>query len=124
MGGELTVVKVNSVIDEFSSVMQSSNVYNDYKLSYAEIKSNDRLLNKVKQFRLAQVNFESKLLKNERPSFHEEQHLCSLYAELSLNDLAITFLENESKLLMEMENIQNSICESSGLDLSFYDSIL
>lgn len=99
--------------------IKNSKYYKDYLKSIEVINNNPELKRKIREFKQKHIEYQSKCIQNQEPSFDEEKYVSSLYHTLMLNDDVKMFFKSEDILLKLFGNIYNILGNECVLDLDF-----
>ncbi len=94
---------------EISEEFVNSDLYKEYLVLLEKIKKDYSLLEKIGNYKRAQINFQGQVLANEVPSFEEEKKLSALYTELVMNEDCRNFLKVEAELLKNLNQIYEAL---------------
>ncbi|MFV0519046.1 MAG: YlbF family regulator [Lachnospirales bacterium] len=104
---------------DISDKFCNSDTYLEYINLRKKIQNDEILKDKINQYKLEQMSFQSKILSNIETTFEEESRISKLYTELFMNEIARNFLITESELL----KILNMVYENIGKDIDISISL-
>ncbi len=94
---------------EISNKFCSSKSYKEYLRLRELIQKDTVLKEKINQYKVEQMAYQSKVMANQETFFEEEKRISKLYTELFMNETTRDFLIVEKELLDTLNHIYDNI---------------
>jgi len=93
--------------DKILNCIKESKVYNDYLDAKNNVEDDTEIMEKIKFYKIKDLEFQNKIIQNQTVSFDEEKYMSELYFNLMLNPKSKRFIESEKNMI----NLMGSIYE-------------
>ncbi len=108
---------MENTLKQLSTLLKTNDDYLNYLNAKSELMKNEELIEKVKQYRIENFDFNNKSENGEHISFEYEAYISKLYTNLLLNKVTADYILYEEKVLDLLNGIYETVEES--IDISF-----